>query len=80
MLFGKKEFFTVPAYPVNKVKDPTGAGDCFAGGFAGFLAQLDKINFQNLSWRLYTEQLMASFCVEGFGTSVMENLRKKKDN
>jgi sugar/nucleoside kinase (ribokinase family) len=42
MLFEDGEFFTVPAFPVEKVKDPTGAGDSFAGGFAGYLSQIDK--------------------------------------
>lgn len=78
MLFGEKDFFTIPAYPVHKVKDPTGAGDCFAGGFAGFLAQSEEINFQNLKTAVVHGTINASFCVEGFGTSVIQNLNKGK--
>ena len=78
MLFGKTEFFTVPAYPVHKVKDPTGAGDCFAGGFAGFLAQCEEVNFQNLKTAVVHGTINASFCVEGFGTSSIQNLNKEK--
>ena len=48
MLFNKSEFFTIPAYPVKKVKDPTGAGDTFAGGFSGFLSQKNDLDFETL--------------------------------
>ena len=78
MLFGKTEFFTTPAFPVHIVKDPTGAGDCFAGGFAGFLAQCNEINFQNLKTAVVHGTINASFCVEGFGTSSIEKLNKEK--
>jgi sugar/nucleoside kinase (ribokinase family) len=77
MLFNKKEFFTTPAYPVKKVKDPTGAGDTFAGGFAGFLSQNKKLDFDNLKLAVVHGTVMASFCVEGFGTSQMEKLSKE---
>ena len=77
MLFSKNEFFTIPAYPVKKVKDPTGAGDTFAGGFAGFLSQNNDLNFETLKLAVVHGTVMASFCVEGFGTSQMENLSKE---
>ena len=77
MLFNKKKFFTTPAYPVKKVKDPTGAGDTFAGGFAGFLSQNKKLDFDNLKLAVVHGTVMASFCVEGFGTSQMEKLSKE---
>ena len=77
MLFSKNEFFTIPAYPVKKVKDPTGAGDTFAGGFAGFLSQKNDLNFETLKLAVVHGTVMASFCVEGFGTSQMENLSKE---
>ena len=77
MLFSKNEFFTIPAYPVKKVKDPTGAGDTFAGGFAGFLSQNKDLNFETLKLAVVHGTVMASFCVEGFGTSQMENLSKE---
>ena len=80
MLFDESRFFTVPAFPVKKVIDPTGAGDTFAGGFAGYLSQLDKINFEAMRLAVVHGTVMASFCVEGFGTSVMESLEKETTN
>jgi sugar/nucleoside kinase (ribokinase family) len=80
MLFDESRFFTVPAFPVKKVIDPTGAGDTFAGGFAGYLSQLDKINFEAMKLAVVHGTVMASFCVEGFGTSVMESLEKETTN
>ena len=77
MLFNKEEFFTIPAYPVKQVKDPTGAGDTFAGGFAGYLSQNNDLNFETLKLAVVHGTVMASFCVEGFGTSQMETLNKK---
>ena len=77
MLFNKEEFFTIPAYPVKQVKDPTGAGDTFAGGFAGYLSQNNDLDFETLKLAVVHGTVMASFCVEGFGTSQMETLSKK---
>jgi len=77
MLFSEKEFFTTPAYPVNKVEDPTGAGDSFAGGFAGFLSQSKDLGFETLKLAVVHGTVLASFCVEGFGTSKMEKLNKE---
>ncbi|MDB4024802.1 PfkB family carbohydrate kinase [Flavobacteriaceae bacterium] len=77
MLFNKEEFFTTPAYPVKKVKDPTGAGDTFAGGFAGYLSQKNDLDFETLKLAVIHGTVMASFCVEGFGTSQMETLNKE---
>ena len=77
MLFNKEEFFTIPAYPVKQVKDPTGAGDTFAGGFAGYLSQNNDLDFETLKLAVVHGTVMASFCVEGFGTSQMETLNKK---
>ena len=78
MLFGETEFFTTPAFPVHIVKDPTGAGDCFAGGFAGFLAQCNEVNFQNLKTAVVHGTVNASFCVEGFGTSSIQKIDIEK--
>ena len=80
MLFDESRFFTVPAFPVKKVIDPTGAGDTFAGGFAGYLSHLDKIKFEAMKLAVVHGTVMASFCVEGFGTSVMESLEKETTN
>ena len=77
MLFGESEFFTTPAFPVHVVKDPTGAGDCFAGGFAGYLAQCNEFDFQNLKTAVVHGTTNASFCVEGFGTSSIQKIDKE---
>ena len=77
MLFEEDEFLAIPAFPVEKVKDPTGAGDTFAGGFAGYLSQVDNTDFESLKLAVVHGTVMASFCVEGFGTSVMERLEKE---
>ena len=54
----------VPVYPVKRILDPTGAGDSFAGGFMGYLAQTNTPDFIDA---VVTGAAMASFCVEGFG-------------
>ena len=63
------EFF-IPVFPVQKVLDPTGAGDSFAGGFMGYLSQTNKPDFLEA---VLVGSAMASFCVEGFG---LESLLK----
>jgi len=59
--------FSFPAYPVENVVDPTGAGDTFAGGLMGYLTKVGKINEKNLKTGLIYATTMASFNVEGFG-------------
>ncbi|MFN0204401.1 MAG: PfkB family carbohydrate kinase [Bacteroidia bacterium] len=67
MLFNEEEIFYVPALPLEEVFDPTGAGDTFAGGFIGHLAQTDDISFENMKRAIIYGSAMASFCVEKFG-------------
>ena len=76
MLFGESQFFTSTAFPVKEVIDPTGAGDTFAGGFAGHLSESNEINFETLKSAIVYGTVMASFCVEKFGTASMESLKK----
>lgn len=73
MLFTRDEFFAIPAYPVVDVVDPTGAGDTFAGGFMGHLAETDRTDFPTMRRALLYGTTMASFVVEGFG---LEGLRR----
>lgn len=68
LLFHKDEIFSAPALPLEEVFDPTGAGDTFAGGFIGYLAQTDDISFENMKKAVIYGSAMASFCVEKFGT------------
>jgi sugar/nucleoside kinase (ribokinase family) len=79
VLFYSDNFqFLLPAYPVSKVIDPTGAGDTFAGGLMGYLAKAKKINKHVLKSALLYATVLASFNVEGFGLSRMANLTIKE--
>ncbi len=76
LLFHDKDVFFAPALPLEEVFDPTGAGDTFAGGFAGFITQSENISFDNMKKAIIHGSNLASFCVEKFGTERMENLQK----
>ena len=80
LLFHNKDVFFAPALPLEEVFDPTGAGDTFAGGFAGYIAQSENISFSNLKNAIIYGSNLASFCVEKFGTERMETLDKKEVN
>ena len=67
LLFNKEQVFFAPALPLEDVFDPTGAGDTFAGGFIGHLAQTRDISFENMKRGIIYGSAMASFCVEKFG-------------
>jgi sugar/nucleoside kinase (ribokinase family) len=71
LLFHGEEMFFAPALPLEQVKDPTGAGDTFAGGFIGHLAQTDDISFENMKRAVIKGSALASFCVEEMGTEKM---------
>lgn len=76
LIFHKKDVFFAPALPLEEVFDPTGAGDTFAGGFTGYLAQSENISFDNMKNAIIHGSNLASFCVEKFGTERMQNLGK----
>lgn len=80
LLFHKTHVFFAPALPLEEVFDPTGAGDTFAGGFAGYIAQSDNISFENLKRAVIHGSNLASFCVERFGTKRMLTLTKQEIN
>ena len=73
-LFTKDGYFAVPAYPLESVFDPTGAGDTFAGGFMGYLAAHDKVDDDILRRAMIYGSVMASFNVEKFGTERVDAL------
>jgi len=75
LLFHKNQVFFAPALPLEDVFDPTGAGDTFAGGFIGYLAQTDDISFENMKRALIHGSALASFCVEKFGTERLVGLK-----
>jgi sugar/nucleoside kinase (ribokinase family) len=74
LLFNEDLIFSAPALPLADVFDPTGAGDTFAGGFIGYLAQVDTINFNNMKNAIIFGSALASFCVEKFGIERIKNL------
>jgi sugar/nucleoside kinase (ribokinase family) len=76
LLFHNKDVFFAPALPLEEVFDPTGAGDTFAGGFSGYIAQSENISFNNMKNAIIQGSNLASFCVEKFGTERMESLQK----
>jgi len=76
LLFHDKKVFYAPALPLEEVFDPTGAGDTFAGGFTGYIAQSESLEFENLKNAIIYGSNLASFCVEEFGTQRMERLQK----
>jgi len=76
LLFYKNEMFFAPALPLEEVFDPTGAGDTFAGGFTGYLAQTKDISFKNMKRAIIHGSNLASFCVEKFGTEKMLELEE----
>ncbi|MEL1245207.1 PfkB family carbohydrate kinase [Flavobacterium sp. DGU11] len=78
LLFNNKQVFFAPALPLEEVFDPTGAGDTFAGGFAGYLAQSENVSFENMKNAIIYGSNMASFCVEKFGTERMAALTKEE--
>jgi sugar/nucleoside kinase (ribokinase family) len=66
ILFAREFTFSAPAYPIELLFDPTGAGDTFAGGFVGHLAQVEDLNEMELRRAVVTGTVMASFAVESF--------------
>lgn len=78
LLFDKENVFFAPALPLEDVFDPTGAGDTFAGGFIGYLAETGDISFNNMKRAVIYGSAMASFCVEKFGTERLEYLTQSE--
>src|SRR3954471_1933518 len=70
--------FRAPALPVEEVKDPTGAGDSFAGGFMGYLAAQEDLNREVLKRALFYGGVMGSFAVERFGTERLQSLTREE--
>jgi sugar/nucleoside kinase (ribokinase family) len=75
-LFTRKEFFALPAYPLETVNDPTGAGDSFAGGFLGYLTSQGNEEHATLRRAMTYGSVLASFNVEEFGTERVQRLTR----
>ena len=80
LLLSHDRFFSCGAFPLEDIHDPTGAGDTFAGGFAGYLASLDKETFEfaDLQKAVVYGSLMASFCVESFSLDRIKTLSRSE--
>lgn len=74
LLFMEDMIFSAPAYPMESIFDPTGAGDTFAGGFIGYLHRTQDLSAESMKCAIIYGSSMASFCVEKFSTGGLENL------
>ena len=79
-LFTPQNYFAIPAYPLESVFDPTGAGDTFAGGFMGYLASQEKLDEAAMRRAMIFGSVMASFNVEEFGTNRVRRLAHAEIN
>jgi cytidine kinase len=77
MFFGEHETYVLPAYPTERLVDPTGAGDTFAGGMMGYLAQRDAFDPETLKTAMAYGIVAASFNVEGFGLERMAEIGRE---
>jgi sugar/nucleoside kinase (ribokinase family) len=78
LLFHGNRVFFAPALPLEDVFDPTGAGDTFAGGFMGYLANTKDLSFENMKRGVIYGSAMASFCVEKFGPQRLKELTRQE--
>jgi len=84
VFFGDRAFgighhpFRAPTLPIEEVRDPTGAGDAFAGGFMGYIAQQGDLNREVFKRAMFYGGVMGSFAVERFGTERLQDLRKEQ--
>ncbi|HIE28527.1 TPA: sugar kinase [Candidatus Poribacteria bacterium] len=77
-LFSDSDSFSVPAYPLKQVVDTTGAGDSFAGGFIGYLAEGNDLSVENLRRAVIYGSVMASFNIESFSINRLRTLTRKE--
>ena len=80
LLFANDLFFSAPAYPLEDIHDPTGAGDCFAGAFTGYLAKIDRIDHDSLRKAVIHGSVVASYCVEAFSLGRLQTLTESEIN
>ena len=80
LLFHDGKVFSAPALPLEEVFDPTGAGDTFAGGFIGYIAQTGDISYDGMKRAIIYGSAMASFCVEKFGSERINDLTSEELN
>jgi sugar/nucleoside kinase (ribokinase family) len=78
VLVSSRDYFTAPAYPVNEVVDPTGAGDSFAGGFVGYLATCSRLTSLNFRKAVAYGSTVASFAVESFSFNRLRDVSRQQ--
>jgi sugar/nucleoside kinase (ribokinase family) len=78
LMIHDKFMFSVPAYPLEEVRDPTGAGDSFAGGFMGYLASVGRINERTLRSAMVYGSVVGSFTVERFGVERLASVTRRE--
>jgi sugar/nucleoside kinase (ribokinase family) len=78
IMMSKDSYFVAPAYPVQRVVDPTGAGDSFAGGLVGYLAKNENFGIDELRKAVIYGTVIASFNVEDFSFKRLASLTKKE--
>jgi sugar/nucleoside kinase (ribokinase family) len=78
IMFTQDDYFAAPAYPLQDVFDPTGAGDSFAGGFLGYLAQAESPSGPALRRAVIYGSAIASFTVQAFGVERLRNLTRRE--
>lgn len=78
LMFTANSIFAAPAYPLDYVTDPTGAGDSFAGGFMGHLSRTDDLSEKSLRQAIITGSVMASFNIESFSLDRLKNLTSEE--
>ena len=77
LLFTKNKHFSAPGYPLESIKDPTGCGDCFGGGFIGYLAKTKDLSESNLRKAVIYGSVIASHNAEDFGLNRLKSLTMK---
>ena len=80
MLWANNKLYAFPAYPLEDVADPTGAGDSFAGGFFGYVTKTGNTSWDNLKKACVAGSVMASFCVEKMGTKRLLSINSSDVN
>jgi sugar/nucleoside kinase (ribokinase family) len=80
LLFANDFFFSAPAYPLEDIHDPTGAGDCFAGAFTGYLARANRVDHDLLRKAVVHGSVVASYCVEDFSLTRLQSLTQPEIN
>jgi len=74
LLFYDNEFYPLPAYPTEVIRDPTGAGDSFGGAFIGYLSQQEKLDSKSLKNGMMHGNIMGSFAIEDYGIQKLVNI------